>query len=118
MDNPPSNRRTDLRRPLLVTQVKMGDERRYFFGYAANISRKGLFVQTVSPKDVGSEFDIEFAIPKTDIVVRCRCRVVWSRRYMKVGEKDQPGMGVTFEDLDPEVAKRIDEWVAGEREEG
>jgi len=61
----PSDRRTRLRSPIIVTQVKMGDERRYFFGYAKNLSHSGVFVQTISPKDVGDEFNIEFIIPKT-----------------------------------------------------
>lgn len=115
LDNPASNRRTTLRHPLLVTQIKMGDERKYFFGYAANISSKGLFIQAVAPKDVGCEFNIEFTIPKADITVKCRARVVWNRKYMKAG-KHEPGMGVCFEDLDPAVARRIDDWIAGEIE--
>ncbi|MBI5696203.1 MAG: PilZ domain-containing protein [Nitrospirae bacterium] len=115
MDKPASNKRTTLRRPMIVTQVKMGDERKYFFGYAANISRKGLFIQTVSPKDVGCEFNIEFTVPRTDILVKCRCRVVWYRKFSK-SSKYEPGMGVCFEDLDMVVADRIDEWIAKDTE--
>jgi uncharacterized protein (TIGR02266 family) len=110
LEYPPSDRRTDLRQPILVTQVKMGDERKYFFGYAINISRSGIFIQTVSPKDVGCEFSIEFTIPKTDITVKCGCRVIWSRKYSKSG-KHEPGMGLEFTDLDPAVAGRIEEWI-------
>jgi uncharacterized protein (TIGR02266 family) len=88
----------------------MGDERRYFFGYAKNISRSGIYIQTVSPKTVGDKFNIEFIIPKTDIQVKCICEVVWSRPYSKSG-KDEPGMGLNFMELDLTVADRIEEWV-------
>jgi uncharacterized protein (TIGR02266 family) len=110
LDYPPSDRRTNLRGTILVTQVKMGDERRYFFGYAKNISRSGIYIQTVSPKNVGDKFNIEFIVPKTDIFVKCICEVVWSRPYSKSGNVE-PGMGLNFVELDPSVADRIEDWV-------
>jgi len=110
MEYPPSDRRTKLRFPILVTQVKMDDERKYFFGYAKNISCSGIFVQTITPRDVGDTFSIEFMIPKTDITIKCRCRVVWNRKYSETG-KYEPGMGLTFEDLSDEMADKIDIWI-------
>lgn len=110
MDYPPSDRRTNIRGAILVTQVKMGDERRYFFGYAKNVSRSGIFIQTVTPKNVGDKFNIEFVIPKSDIHVKCSCEVIWSRHYSKT-DKKEPGMGLNFIDLDLSVADRIEEWV-------
>lgn len=107
---PPESRRAALRGPLIVTQVKMGDERKYFFGYAKNVSRAGVFIHTLAPKNVGEEFVIEFTIPKADIKVRCRCKVVWNRNYT-AGGKD-PGMGLAFLDLDEDTAERIHAWVA------
>lgn len=110
MNELPYDRRTNLRGTILVTQVKMGDERRYFFGYAKNVSRTGIYIQTVSPKNIGDKFDIEFTIPKTDIFIKCTCEVIWSRRYSKSGN-DEPGMGLNFIGLDPSIADRIEEWV-------
>lgn len=110
MDELPYDRRTNLRGTILVTQVKMGDERRYFFGYAKNVSRSGIYIQTVSPKNIGDMFDIEFTIPKTDIFVKCTCEVIWSRPYSK-SSNGEPGMGLNFVDLDPTVANKIEGWV-------
>lgn len=115
MNYPPSNRRTNLRSPILVTQVKMGDARRYFFGYAKNISHSGVFVQTISPKDVGEEFNIEFDIPKAEIHINCRARVIWNRRFSEKGSYE-PGMGLKFVDLDPETARKVEQWVIKEVE--
>ncbi len=113
MNYPPSDRRTNLRSPILVTQVKMGDERRYFFGYAKNISHTGVFVQTISPKDVGEEFNIEFDIPKSGIHIHCRACVIWNRRFSEKGSYE-PGMGLKFVDLDPKVAEKVLQWVEKE----
>jgi uncharacterized protein (TIGR02266 family) len=106
----PSNKRATLRGPLIVTQAKMGDDRKYFFGYAKNISSSGIFVNTLTPKAIGEEFSLELSVPKSDIIIKCRCRVIWSRRFSEADGKD-PGMGIQFLDLDPDMADRIDGWV-------
>jgi Tfp pilus assembly protein PilZ len=108
-----SDRRTRLRFPILVTQVKMGEDRKYFFGYAKNISCSGLFVQTISPKEVGETFSIEFIVPGTEITIKCQCRVVWNRKFTVTG-KYEPGMGLTFDDLPEEMADKIDAWIRGQ----
>lgn len=116
MEYPPSDRRIALRQPILVAQVKMGDGRKYFFGYAKNISRSGIFIQTVAPKDVGAEFTVEFTLPKSDILVKCRARVIWNRVYSKAGPRE-PGMGLSFIDLDPDVADNIERWILNQPKE-
>lgn len=110
MEDFKSDRRTRLRSAIIVTQVKMGDERRYFFGYAKNLSHTGVFVQTISPKDVGEEFNIEFTIPRTEIKILCKCRVVWNRRFSE-STAYEPGMGLQFIGMPPETTKAIEDWV-------
>jgi len=110
LEYPPSNKRSHLRVPILVTHVKMGDARKFFFGYAKNISHRGIFIQTISPKDVGEEFIIEFTLPKTDISVKCRCKVIWNRRFSESG-KYEPGMGLRFEEIDQALAEIVEKWV-------
>jgi len=116
LEYPPSNQRASLRSPILVTQVKMGDERKYFFGYAKNLSKTGIFIQTIAPKDVGCEFSIEFTIPKSEIVVSCRCKVIWNRRFSDEGQYE-PGMGLRFEDLTPAVADQVEQWVTKHKDD-
>jgi uncharacterized protein (TIGR02266 family) len=115
VEYPPSDRRTNLRSRIIVTQVKMGDERRYFFGYARNISHTGVFIETISPRDVGEEFNIEFTIPNTDILIKCKACVIWNRRFSDKGQYE-PGMGLKFVDLDTAVAGRVEVWVRKEIE--
>lgn len=110
MEDFKSDRRTRLRSAIIVTQVKMGDERRYFFGYAKNLSHTGVFVQTISPKDVGEEFNIEFTIPKTELKIFCKCKVVWNRRFSE-STAYEPGMGLQFIGMAPELTNAIEDWV-------
>jgi Tfp pilus assembly protein PilZ len=72
-------------------------------------------VNTITPKDVGEEFNIEFEIPKTDIRIICRARVIWNRRFSQKGA-NEPGMGLKFVDLDPDTAAKVEDWVFKEVE--
>ncbi len=106
------DRRKQLRGHLLVLKVK-GERhnREVFFGYAKNLSRTGMFIASVNPRQVGDEFTIAFRLPGAQgVEVRCRCRVVW-RREFDPRFKDEPGMGIEFLGLDPLLQKRIESWV-------
>ena len=110
MDYQNAERRSALRTAIVISNTRIGDERQYFFGYAKNLSKTGALIHTLTPKNVGEVFNIEFAIPRTDIVVKCQARVVWKREF---GSEDKlpPGMGIEFMDIDPEIAEKVDEWI-------
>ena len=107
------SRRKDLRSQLLVLKVKGEDNRGVFFGYAKTIGRGGMFISSVNPRDVGKEIEIIFTPPGYGGQVRCRCEVVW-RRGFDPGFKQEPGMGIRFLDINPDVADSIDTWVRKE----
>lgn len=113
-DNTPS--RKDLRVPILVTKVKAENEGNVFFGYAKNISKSGLFIQTISPKDEGDQFKIEFTLPGEEEPIICKAEVIWKRLYLP-NAPYEPGMGLKFLNLDGKVGKYIDSWVAQTKEE-
>lgn len=102
------------RAPLLVLRTSLSGEGRTFFGYAKNISRSGLFISTITPRDPGSCFEVEIPLPNAmGIHIRCRGEVVWSRKYHPKSPYE-PGMGMKFLDLDPDVAEQIEAWVIRE----
>lgn len=110
----PSDKRRQPRAPLLVLRVSLNDGTRSFFGYAKNISRSGLFVATISPRDTGSAFLVEIPLPNAlGFHVRCESRVIW-KRIFDPASPYEPGMGLKFVDLDEATASRIDEWVSQE----
>lgn len=104
------NRRKNLRYPIIVLKIEEGSERQPLFGYARDISRGGLFIESINPRKPGDRYQIRFTLPEKGFEVRCRCEVVWMREYKKKA-KLQPGYGVRFLDLPDDVAQRIDRWV-------
>ncbi len=105
------NRRKNLRNPLPVLRVKVDENRRVFFGYARNISKAGLFITTLNPREIGSRFPVELTLPEPiDQTVECTCEVVWNRNYTRNSDYD-PGMGLKFTDLNDAVGEAIEAWV-------
>ncbi len=104
------DQRRMLRYPLIILKVTEEGRKEHLFGYAKNISRSGLFIQSVNPREPGEQFTISFQIPNTEIRVRCQCEVVWMRKYHpKVSV--EPGYGVRFLDISADVADAIEQWI-------
>lgn len=111
------NKRRTTRSPLIVEKIPIEDGYKTLFGYAKNISRGGLFISTVKPREPGETFTIEFSLPlEPPHRIRCQCKVVWKRLFQKK-DKFEPGMGLCFVDLDNADAYKIDEWVDGQVEQ-
>jgi len=105
------DQRTSLRVPITVTRVSENGEPTTFFGYAKNISRSGMLIGATNPKEPGGQYDLVFQLPQPiDRMVRCQCKVVWSRRWSKNG-CHKPGMGLRFLDLPEDTARALDDWV-------
>lgn len=111
-----ANQRKSLRSPLLVLKVKVDDGRKFFFGYAKNISRSGMFIATANPREPGSLFQVDIPFPEPlNRTVRCSCEVVWQRQFKKKSPYE-PGMGLKFIDMPEEDADSIDAWVKSRME--
>ena len=105
------DKRKNLRAPLIVLKVKLDDGNKAFFGYAKNISRSGLFIATVNPKEPGSTFRIEIPLPEPiNHKIQCEAEVVWKRYYTR-GGPNEPGMGMKFNNMPEHLAELIDLWV-------
>ena len=109
-DWPPADKRMHLRKPLLVLKARLDDGRKAFFGYARNISRGGMFIASVNPREPGEQFDLEANFPPLGLTLACRCEVVWKRTYTKKSTLE-PGMGLRFLDLPEEIADTLNDWV-------
>jgi len=106
------NKRSTLRTPLIIEKIPCGDGRRTFFGYARNLSRGGVFIPTVSPREPGEQFDLHMTLPASaGFTLRCRCEVVWLRRFER-DAKFEPGMGLRFLDLPEKTADALERWLA------
>lgn len=105
------NQRHATRAPLIVEKIPCGDGQKTLFGYAKNISRGGLFIATVKPREPGEEFVIELTLPtEPRHTLRCRCEVVWKRHFQRK-DSNEPGMGLRFLELAAADGDKIDAWV-------
>lgn len=105
------NKRRTTRAPLIIEKIPCDDGHKTFFGYAKNISRGGLFVSTLKPRELGEVFLIEWSLPTTPrYTVRCRCEVIWTRGFQR-NKDSEPGMGLRFLDLADADGDKIDAWV-------
>lgn len=105
-----SDRRKNLRKHLLVLKVKGEDRKGVFFGYAKTLSRGGMFIASVNPRNLGEEFDISFSLTGAQMDIKCKAVVAWRREYDPY-LKHEPGMGIRFLDLNEELRDKIDEWI-------
>jgi Tfp pilus assembly protein PilZ len=108
------DQRENLRSPLLILKVRLDDGRKVFFGYTKNISRNGMFVASVNPREIGSRCQMEILLPRPlNQTVRCTCEVVWQRQFSQKS-RHEPGMGIKFLDMPEDAAEAIDAWVKNE----
>ena len=108
---PQPDSRQALRVPITVLRADCDDGHKTFFGYAKNLSKSGMMIATINPREPGSQFWVEFRLPEpVNQLARCHCEVVWQRRYSREHRYD-PGMGLRFLDLPSEMAELIDDWV-------
>ena len=105
------NKRRALRAALIVEKIPCDDGHKTFFGYAKNVSRGGLFIATLKPRELGEKFLIEWTLPtKPKHTVRCQCEVVWKQPFQRK-ETNEPGMGLRFLDLADSDGDKVEAWV-------
>jgi uncharacterized protein (TIGR02266 family) len=105
------DQRSTLRIPLIIEKIPCDDGQKTFFGYARNLSRGGVFIPTVNPREPGAQFDLHITLPSSaGFELRCRGEVVWVRRFERDG-KHPPGMGLRFVDLPQETADTLERWL-------
>ena len=104
------SRRKKLRIPILITRIKDDDKGKTFFGYAKDISQGGMFIQSVNPKNVNEQFQIEFLLPEEKELIRGTVEVVWKRQF-RSHKHYEPGMGIRFLDINEDKSTEINKWV-------
>ena len=97
----------------VITVAPVLDESKSFFGHAQNISRSGMLIHTHMPIREGDELELEFTLPGTESIIRCRAKVRWAGEFSGGKTKVSRG-GLEFLDLDPVFTDRIDRWAAVE----
>lgn len=121
-DGSPANRRRSARVPFRVWAENHGFEefciwlaaedisKDFKFCYrTSDLSPEGVFLETNTPLEAGTEMDLAFRLPDDGREVRVQGEVV---RIVARGDPSGPaGMAVLFREVDPAVRARIDAWV-------
>lgn len=83
----------------------------FLFAYLQNISEMGIFIRTDTPMEVGTELRMRFAVDDQDDPLLVDGEVIWINPYRESGDNINPGMGVRFKRLTPELREQIVELV-------
>lgn len=78
------------------------------WGVARDLSRGGVFVETLGRLPVNTELNLDFRLPKVRRSVRPTAEVMWSGVHPK---SRAPGMGLRFLELDRSSTQQIDSFV-------
>lgn len=82
----------------------------FLFSYIQNISEMGIFIRSDNPLPVGTSLELKFA-PDGQAPIELLGDVTWINPYRPFGDNLNPGMGVRFRELDPDMRERIVELV-------
>lgn len=83
----------------------------YLFDFCRDLGAGGVFIQTNNPLENGSVVNLVFTLPDSKETLETKGRVIWVQN--KVPGKDlTPGMGVQFENFDPNQRKLLEDFVA------
>jgi uncharacterized protein (TIGR02266 family) len=89
--------------------VEVGHDRQATWGTARNLSRGGLYVETVNPLALETEVGLRFALPQINSEFSPTAQVIWRI------ERDTPefgmGMGLRFLEIDGTQERRIDDYI-------
>ena len=78
----------------------------FLFASITNISEMGIFIATRSPPPIGSQVSLRFTPPGEE-TFDLRGVVTWINPYREAGPNLNPGFGVRFSELVPEMRERI-----------
>jgi uncharacterized protein (TIGR02266 family) len=98
------------RRVDVALHVSMGSESNFFMGLTENISEGGIFIPTHQLKPMGTKLTFALFLPGSDDPVCVEGVVRWVRNWSPAIDA-APGIGVQFEVLSDEDAKRVREFM-------
>jgi len=78
----------------------------FLFSYIQNISEMGIFIRSDTPLPIGTSLELRFA-PDGQTALELEGEVTWINPYRPLGDNLNPGMGVRFRDLTPDMRERV-----------
>jgi type IV pilus assembly protein PilZ len=82
----------------------------FLFAYLKDISEMGIFIRTDTPQEIGTNLRLRFQ-PEGQEPLVLEGKVIWINPYRERGDNLNPGMGVRFKKLTPELREKVVELV-------
>jgi uncharacterized protein (TIGR02266 family) len=80
--------------------------------YCIDLNTGGMFLATEHPFMVGTPLEIEFKLPATGSMIRCKARGAWVNDPKQRKKPNLPvGMGVQFVDISPADMNAIRDYI-------
>jgi uncharacterized protein (TIGR02266 family) len=92
----------------LDTDVRLGLFETETWGRALNVSRGGIFVESIATVAPDTEVQLQFQLPDATDAIAPTAKVVWRRTESTTV---RPGLGLQFLKLDRTSAQRLDDYV-------
>jgi len=93
----------------LVVRVTYQSVDELFSEFARNINEGGIFIETDSPQQPGSEVELQFKLPGSDELIEVTGTVVRTADGRSPG--DSAGMGIEFGNLEIGARQRINQLI-------
>ena len=85
--------------------VEESTERELYFQRSGNLSAGGIFLENTIPHPKGTVVNLQFTLPGDTVPIKVRGEIV------NAAASDELGMGIKFVDVEPDVERRIAEFV-------
>ncbi len=100
-DDTPNNvtsldNRSDGNRIPVQLLVDYKSDGHYLFDFCKDLGTGGIFIETESPLDQGSDLDLTFTIPDSKETLSTKGTVIWVQKPVNGRQDLTPGMGVQF----------------------
>lgn len=104
--------RREFERVFIDLEVDYKCEETFLFAYITDISEMGIFIQTNTPEPPGTRLNLRFTPPRFEEPLELEGEVIWINPY-RPGDRENlnPGMGIRFVGLTPELRQRLTEFV-------
>lgn len=98
----------------IFVRVDFKDKEDFIYYYSRNLSRGGIFIQTVDPLPPGTPIFLQLSLPGNPQPLEVESKVIWSRKEEnEEGNKSIPGMGIQFLRIDEQNKKILDDFLKG-----
>jgi len=105
--SPPGNSQERRESPRIPVEmwVEESTERELYFQRSGNLSSGGIFLENTIPHPKGTVVNLQFTLPGDTVPIKVRGEIV------NAAASDELGMGIKFVDVEPDVERRITEFV-------